>query len=160
LPAIYIDESVKEYTDASTNTDPMATAGSSILPEDPPAYTAKSDSISHQAIMNQAHPRDRAVVPDADVEDEYEGLVDGLGVRCNVIEEEIRLRKEARSKLGPGKHANSSWLTPVIPVTRSRQWSARRDKRGIVDYIIHTGGAVHSNVGTVGVCVGMFAGEY
>jgi hypothetical protein len=106
IPAIRIEEGIKEYADASTNTDPpireeQNEAGPSTLtlPENPPAYTPKAESISAQEVLEHAHPRNGAVANTEDVEDEYRGLVEGLGLRCNVIEEEIRSRKEERSKL-------------------------------------------------------------
>ena len=57
----------------------------------PPAYSAKPESANAVEVLEQAHPREQG--HHGDGEDEYEALVDALGVRCTILEKEIQLKK-------------------------------------------------------------------
>jgi len=104
------------YADMGTLTDPVeirplldeeevvAEAGPSTLttptmPQDhPPAYTADPDPINEQEVLDRAHPRRHG--RDGIIDEEYDTLVEALGVRCNVLEEEIKLKKVEQEKRG------------------------------------------------------------
>ena len=121
LPAIQIEEEEREYTDAGTITEPVrilpieeegeatevseagpSSASSPAIPQDhPPAYSAKPDIVSEQEVLDRCHPR--AVGLDADAEQDYDTLVGALGVRCHVIEEEMKAQKADRAKRGLGE---------------------------------------------------------
>ena len=116
-----VDETeIREYSDVGTLTEPvvirpaqddmtdtMHEAGSSNLssptiPQDhPPAYTADPEPVSEQEVLDRTHPRRHG--REGIVEDEYNVLVDALGVRCSVLEEEIKLKRADREKIGIGE---------------------------------------------------------
>jgi len=121
VPTVQIEEEVREYADAGTVTEPVrilpieeageaseeshagpSSVSSPTIPQDhPPAYTAKPDTISEQEVLERCHPR--ATGSDVDAEEEYYALVGALGVRCNVLEEEMKLQKADRVKRGLGE---------------------------------------------------------
>ena len=116
--AAQVGEGIQEYADVGTLTEPVRVrpiledeedetvkAGPSTIlttptiPQDhPPAYTADADPINEQEVLDRAHPRRHG--RDGVVEEEYDLLVDNLGVRCSVLEEALRLKKEDREKKG------------------------------------------------------------
>ena len=106
-PMIRVAEGIREYADASTATDPILepvadpsndeVAGPSLHHDAlPPADRPEAEPISTKDVLDRAHPREDG--HQGEVEDEYEALVDGLGVRCTVLEEEMRLKKAERVK--------------------------------------------------------------
>lgn len=141
LPAIQIEEEEREYTDAGTITEPVrilpieeegeatevseagpSSASSPAIPQDhPPAYSAKPDSVSEQEVLDRCHPR--AVGLDADAEQDYDTLVGALGVRCHVIEEEMKAQKADRAKRGLGESC----------CVERREYGARRTDRSDVE---------------------------
>ena len=101
VPPIRIEEGIREYADASTSTDPIEPepvpiAGPSTTHEHPPAYTAEPPPLNEKQILDRAHPRQEGHGIDVDVE--YEALVDALGMRCTVLEDEMEQRKAERVK--------------------------------------------------------------
>jgi hypothetical protein len=118
--AALIEGETRVYADMGTLTEPVeirpilegdekeeAQAGPSTLttptiPQDhPPAYTADPDPTNERQVLDRAHPRrhGRGGVVDG----EYDTLVDTLGIRCSVLEEEIKLKKADREKSGIGE---------------------------------------------------------
>ncbi|WVQ83168.1 hypothetical protein IAT38_005306 [Cryptococcus sp. DSM 104549] len=150
-PIIRIDEGIREYIDASTETDPLPTTPSehATVSPLPPAYTAEPEPINAAQVLERAHPRDDASHRhshgrDELVEDEYEVIVDALGMRCEVLEEELRLRKVEREKRG------------IVPVPRRGKkafWSKQREEytTGIVHYIFYKSNDVRDQVGKFSV---------
>jgi hypothetical protein len=105
---ITVDEVVREYADAATLTDPVRVlpiieeAGPSTQ-ENPPAYTPDPEPIDAKAVLDRAHPRQHCGDASYDVETEYDGVAESLGLRCNVIEEAISSRRAERAKRGLGE---------------------------------------------------------
>ena len=64
----------------------------------PPAYTAEPEPVNAMQVLEHAHPRESGHHGDGG--EEYEALVDALGVRCTVLEEEIQLKKAEIVKKG------------------------------------------------------------
>ncbi|WVF69679.1 hypothetical protein IAT40_004458 [Kwoniella sp. CBS 6097] len=155
---IRFEEDIREYADASVETDsvpePESTseplAGPSHShdsnPGSPPAYTAQPEPVNKAQVLEQAHPRSHG--HDDDVEEEYDMLVDALGVRCTVLEEELQTKKAERAKRG---------LSEASPRRRPRTyWSEQRNQysSGIVNYIFYnTDNTVRDQVGKLAVCV-------
>ncbi|WWC68057.1 uncharacterized protein I206_101976 [Kwoniella pini CBS 10737] len=161
-PIFRIEEGIREYTDASQQTDFVAVhetqtdqpeAGPSRTRtethEHPPAYSAEPEPINKAELISQIHPRrpGDAVESDEDVDDEYALLTNALGMRCTVIEEHIDAQKIERQKRG----------LPTSPRSRNRSyWSDQRKqyKSGIVNYIFYnTDNSVRDQVGKVAMCV-------
>lgn len=105
--------------DVGTITDPLppsepeeAVAGPSsskaiIVPaiDEPPAYTKVPPPPTEAEILLHAHPRNSEVGDEVDNED-YESLVDHLGVRCTVLEAELRKRG-----VGSGREVQGTLLS-------------------------------------------------
>ncbi|KAL7419332.1 hypothetical protein Q5752_006170 [Cryptotrichosporon argae] len=136
-PIVRIEEGIREYADASTETDPLpepepepaapATptlrqpdAGPSSKPEQaaqdasPPAYTAEPEAHT-RAILDGAHPRE----PVRGVDDAYDKLVARLGMRCHVLEDEFAKSAARRTQLTARnsfveKHPNSAAIYNLI----------------------------------------------
>ncbi|OCF33867.1 hypothetical protein I316_04579 [Kwoniella heveanensis BCC8398] len=156
-PIIRFEEDIREYADASVGTDPVlelesipdSSAGPSHShdsnPGSPPAYTAQPEPINKAQVLEQAHPRSHG--HDDDVEDEYEMLVDALGMRCTVLEGEMETKKAERAKRG----------LPASPRRRHRTYWSDQPKHyssGIVNYIFYnTDHTVRDQVGKLAVCV-------
>jgi hypothetical protein len=144
-PTVRIEEGIREYADASTETDPVPAH------EHPPAYTAEPQPVDAKEVLDRAHPKTRG--HGEDVEEEYETLVEGLGMRCTVLEEELE------AKRGEAKR-----LAGAIPPGHARTFSEQRKARvrpGIVNYIYYnTPDALRDQVAKVSVwAVAAFAGE-
>ena len=93
IPSIRIEEEEREYADVGTSTDAVESldvieAG----PSSPPAYTADPDPVYAQQILDKIHPR--GVVSGMG---EYDGVVKTTGLRCTILEEELKTR---RAKFG------------------------------------------------------------
>ncbi|WWC59592.1 uncharacterized protein I303_102149 [Kwoniella dejecticola CBS 10117] len=174
-PIIQIEEGIREYSDASQQTDPLPdtedetsqpvagpSSSQSEPHEHPPAYTAEPEPINKAELILQTHPKrpGDAVESDEDVDDEYAALTNALGMRCTVIEEHIDAQKLERQKRG----------LPVSPRSRNRTyWSDQRKqyKSGIVNYVFYnTDNSVRDQVGKVAMCVvaafavGLVAGSH
>lgn len=72
----------------------------------PPAYTATPSPEGIHAIIDATHPRQTPCSSSLDEED-YDVLVDALGVRCRVIEDELAVRRAHLDKAGKRKHSHS-----------------------------------------------------
>ncbi|WVW78339.1 hypothetical protein I302_100293 [Kwoniella bestiolae CBS 10118] len=169
-PLIRIEEGIREYADASLQTDPIpeperqVAAGPSRthVHEHPPAYTAEPEPINKAEVISQTHPKrpGDVVESDEDVDAEYAFLTNALGMRCTVIEDQMDAQKAEREKRG------------VLASPRSRNrtyWSDQRKqyKSGIVNYIFYnTDNSVRDQVGKVAMCVvaafavGLVAGSH
>ena len=101
VPAIRFDGNVvREYADAGVATDsieevPAAGPSSTGPHEHPPAYT-EATSMDPKEILAKAHPRTQG--SDAAADDEYRSIVSATGLRCTVIEDELKARKAERQK--------------------------------------------------------------
>ncbi|WVQ69388.1 uncharacterized protein L199_007605 [Kwoniella botswanensis] len=177
-PLIRIEEGIREYADASLQTDPIPELGPrpttpiqqeaeagpsrSHVHEHPPAYTAEPEPINKAELISQIHPKrpGEVVEYNEDVDDEYAFLTNALGMRCTVIEEQMDAQRAEREKRG------------VLASPRSRNrsyWSEQRKqyKSGIVNYIFYnTDNSVRDQVGKVAMCVvaafavGLVAGSH
>ena len=110
VPAIRIEEGIKEYADVAVLTDTVdspstSVAGpssSSLVPhEHPPAYTAEPPAVNEKEVVQRTRPR--AAGQDGDMEEEYNVLSQTLGIRCNVLEDELKMRKAERTKRAQGR---------------------------------------------------------
>ncbi|OXG46619.1 hypothetical protein C355_05420 [Cryptococcus neoformans Th84] len=122
-PAARIEEGIREYIDASTATD---SALHETISSEPPAYTAEPPPINSDQILQRAHPRDHKRLEAlsksgetiAEGEEEYEALVDALGVRCTILENEVKMKKLKSAKHGGGsvhrRHKRHSWTTDQV----------------------------------------------
>lgn len=95
VPIIRIEEEEREYADVGTETEPIEApnlieAGPSL--SSPPAYTAEPDPLYAQQILDKAHPRGTVTGLG-----DYDGVVHTTGLRCTVLEDELKVR---RSKFG------------------------------------------------------------
>lgn len=105
---VHIEEGIREYIDASTATDSTLHEA---IPSEPPAYTAMAPPINSDQVLQRAHPRDHKHLEEllgsgeavVEGEEEYEALVDALGVRCTVLEDEVKMKKFERAKHGGGE---------------------------------------------------------
>lgn len=99
-PSVKIDEIIREYADASTETDPLPSspAGPSNEPL-PPAYTAEAEPVNAQQVPEKAHPRGIA----EGIDDAYDEVVGTVGVRCLELENELKGLNLSRGKSRPGK---------------------------------------------------------
>ncbi|WWD21593.1 hypothetical protein CI109_106079 [Kwoniella shandongensis] len=123
-----IEEVIREYADASTETEAEAGPSHHHIPLQPPAYTAEPEPVNASAVLGRAHPREAGHEGVAD--EEYDVLVDALGVRCTVLEEELKIKKVEREKRGI-----------ITSPSRARTyWSQQRKQyqSGIVNYIFTT----------------------
>jgi len=103
VPTVQIEEEEREYADVGTETEPIEAptlieAGPSL--SSPPAYTADPDPLYAQQILDKAHPR--GVVNGMG---DYDGVVQTTGLRCTVLEDELKTR---RSKFGEIRKCTSS----------------------------------------------------
>lgn len=99
-----IEEGVREYVDVGTATDtitpseadeepvagPSSKAATVSTQDEPPAYTRVPDKISESEVLMHAHPKNQEM--GEDVDEDYESLVDSLGMRCTVFEAEMKKR--------------------------------------------------------------------
>lgn len=106
-PAVRIEKGICEYIDASAATD---SALHETISSEPPAYTVEPPPINSDQILQRAHPRDHKHLEGLSEfgetiaeEEEYEALVDALGVRCTILEDEVKMKKLERAKNGGGK---------------------------------------------------------
>jgi hypothetical protein len=53
----------------------------------PPAYTPEAEPINSQQILDKAHPRGAV----EGMGDGYDGLVQTTGIRCTILEDELKL---------------------------------------------------------------------
>ncbi|CAD6590003.1 MAG: hypothetical protein TREMPRED_005592 [Tremellales sp. Tagirdzhanova-0007] len=118
-PLGHVEEIVREYADAATETETPPESPRESTSAMPPAYSAKPESANAVEVLEQAHPREQG--HHGDGEDEYEALVDALGVRCTILEKEIQLKKAEsvpRDATSASKHIfsarNKSYLKPGI----------------------------------------------
>ncbi|WVQ75920.1 hypothetical protein IAR50_005555 [Cryptococcus sp. DSM 104548] len=154
---VYVEEGVREYVDAATATD------SSLLEtpiSSPPAYTPEPPPINVDQVLSRAHPKTREHVRDlqegvVDGEEEYQEVVGTVGVRCTVIEEEMRMRKMDKIKRGETLRRRTKRLPWVDNSTN-----------GIYQYIFHGTTDVRDNFGRYTVfavavfAFGMIAGSH
>lgn len=92
---VQFEEEEREYADVGTETEPIEApnlieAGPSL--SSPPAYTADPDPLYAQEILDKAHPR--GIVTGMG---DYDAIVQTTGLRCTVLEDELKSR---RSKFG------------------------------------------------------------
>jgi hypothetical protein len=111
-PVVRVEEGVREYADIAVNTESWLDTKSSAEAGPshdhaglPPAYTPKPDPLTTQEILAQTHPREAHHIP-TDVEEEYEALVEGLGIRCNIIEEQLKVQKVTASRESPAHNSH------------------------------------------------------
>ncbi|KGB80153.2 hypothetical protein CNBG_5991 [Cryptococcus deuterogattii R265] len=116
---VHIEEGIRDYIDASTATDSTLHEA---IPSEPPAYTAMAPPVNADQVLQRAHPRDHKHLEEllrsgeavVEGEEEYEALVDALGVRCTVLEDEVKMKKFERAKHGGPvlrRHTRHSWTT-------------------------------------------------
>ncbi|WRT64675.1 uncharacterized protein IL334_001609 [Kwoniella shivajii] len=167
-PIIRIEEGIREYADASLQTDPIhipepqSIAGPPQTHEHPPAYTAEPEPINKAEVLSHAHPKrlGNTLDVDDDCDEEYTVLTNALGMRCTILEEMMdsnRAEREKRGILGSPRSRNRTY------------WSEQRKqyKSGIVNYIFYnTDNSVRDQVGKVAMCVvaafafGLVAGSH
>nr|ODN93679.1 hypothetical protein L204_04863 [Cryptococcus depauperatus CBS 7855] len=140
-PVMTIEEGIREYVDASTATD------ASLLdsPTSPPAYTAEPPPVDADQVLQQAHPKIHKILFNhkgtiADGEEDYEALVDALGVRCTVLEEGLKMKRLNRAKNGE----------PHVRHRKRQSWTESQSP-GIVQYIFNGTSDVRDNVGRFAV---------
>ncbi|KAI9636287.1 uncharacterized protein MKK02DRAFT_44991 [Dioszegia hungarica] len=154
---VRIEEEIREYADVGTITDPPAiepviadqpeagpSSSKGAVPDEPPAYTRVPDPLSEAEVLLRAHPRDQET--GEEVDEDYESLVESLGVRCTVLEAEMKKRMGAQGKLVTGG-AGTPTSTP--PSSFSRRKSNRP---GIINYVFYQ----NNNMGNVALCAGLF----
>lgn len=113
----------------------------------PPAYTAEPDAVNAEQVLDHAHPRELGHHGEGD--EAYEALVNALGVRCTVIEEEVQLRKMEKAKRGAGVSLSivatvADFCGAVLP-SESRKFHF---KPGMVTNIYYqTADSLHNQVG-------------
>lgn len=61
----------------------------------PPAYTAEPEPINAQQVLDKAHPRGAVDGMGGD----YDGIVEITGIRCTVLEDELKLLRAKNCKL-------------------------------------------------------------
>ncbi|ORY24001.1 hypothetical protein BCR39DRAFT_548111 [Naematelia encephala] len=162
---IQVEDEIREYVDVAANTEPepepelQPEAGPSDTQETehPPAYSAKPEPINAKQVLEHAHPRESARHFDVDVDEGYDIVVDGLGMRCEVLEEEIRTQKVEREKRG-------------VVSRRGRSLSSRRSSyasSGLAHFVyVNTPDAVREHVGqaafytVAAFAIGMVAGAH
>ncbi|RXK40938.1 hypothetical protein M231_01786 [Tremella mesenterica] len=173
VPSIRVEEGIKEYADASTETDPLpdlpssSTAGSSLDPLSPlpPAYSAEPPPINKQEVLDHAHPRIETSHDEGDVYGEYDAVVEALGVRCTVLEDKLKGRSDAQVKRDLSDSVPSSSAHSRTSSFSDRRRSGQRP--GIVNYFFYTSRtAVQDQVGKFAVwsvlvfAVGIIAGSH
>ena len=108
IPIIRVEEEI-EFADAGTLTDPVdirpineGPGPSTSTPlEHPPAYTAKPEPVNEQEVLDKAHPH--ITTPSTIGDEDYDCLVEELGVRCTVLEHSLQERNAEQRKFGTGK---------------------------------------------------------
>ncbi|AAW45913.2 hypothetical protein CNJ01550 [Cryptococcus deneoformans JEC21] len=131
-PAVRIEKGIREYIDASAATD---SALHETISSEPPAYTVEPPPINSDQILQRAHPRDHKHLEGLSEsgetiaeEEEYEALVDALGVRCTILEDEVKMKKLERAKNGGG---------PVRRRHKRHSWTTDQATGGIVQFFFH-----------------------
>ena len=143
IPVILVDEDLEP----SGDTVPALAQVSQDSPR-PPAYSPHPEPINAQEVLDAAHPSDRSSRASPSLGEEYDALVEMCGMRCHVLEEQLRMRYAERIKAGV---ARPPFRRPSIPI----------DKSNIVNYIFYNvGDTLHSHLGTLAVwTVAVFASE-
>jgi len=150
LPIIQIEEDEREYADVGTETEPIEApnlieAGPSL--SSPPAYTADPDPLYVQEILDKAHPR--GVVNGMG---DYDGVVQKTGLRCTVLEDELRAR---RAKFG--EICKSSFRAGIFHIDEIADLPAGTGRDKIIGYV-HLDPAFFSKYGSY--VLAAFAGEF
>ncbi|WVR04714.1 hypothetical protein IAU60_001725 [Kwoniella sp. DSM 27419] len=169
-PILRIEESIREYADAQTETDPVSEEGQAqesalasrgnghdLESASPPAYTPKPEPLSKAQILEHAHPK--TLGHDMDVEEEYNIIVDALGMRCTVFEEELEAKRTEMTKRGVSR-------SPGVNGKTYRPEQHEQYRSGIVNYIFYnSGNSVRDQVSKLAVyvvaafAVGLVAGS-
>ncbi|KAK4684860.1 hypothetical protein P7C73_g5304, partial [Tremellales sp. Uapishka_1] len=165
-PAIRIEEGIKEYEDAATETDPVEPDIVTLTEPAPvdhhsaplPPYSAEPEPLVAKDVLDKAHPRNTSLHGHSG-DPAYDALVDALGVRCEVIEKEIQMRSKKEAELVPR------------PSTPGKFFSERRrklEKPGTHNYVFYTAeeGSLADHVGRFAVwtvaafAIGLVAGSH
>lgn len=124
IPVIRVAEGIREYADAATETDPIAGPSHESMSPMPPAYTAEAEPLNSKEVLDHAHPREEGHNGEGD--EAYEALVEALGIRCTVQEEELQIPKAERGKRGA--------RTSSYPALARRRTDS---SRGDTEFVLH-----------------------
>ena len=110
-PVTILPPTTPNTSQSNAEAGPSTSTAASTATDGPPAYTPRPP-LDPQRILDDAHPREPLDPISAsssfvgssasvkDVDPAYEELVEGLGMRCAVLEEEMKRKSEERRKLG------------------------------------------------------------
>lgn len=107
------------YVDVAVATDPSTTPVAPTFVGSPPAYTAEAEPVNAQQVLDKSHPHGSV----EGLDDNYDGVVLTTGVRCTVLESEL---KNARSPGEPLSCLDTGAATHVQPRDHGRR---RREVR-------------------------------
>ncbi|KAK8847502.1 hypothetical protein IAR55_005360 [Kwoniella newhampshirensis] len=124
-PREAVKADLRVNADAGTETNPVAGPSHLHGSPEPPAYTAEPEPINHAEVLERAHPR--AAGLGGVVDEEYEVLVDALGVRCSVLEDELKMKRATGGIISTPGRARTYWAQ-----------QRKQYQTGIVNYIFTT----------------------